>query len=50
MVQEFKVFQGLPADLVKELDALKANGKTIIQVVTTSVSANYVIIYGEEAP
>lgn len=45
MTQYFEKFVGLPEDLVIRLDALKTSGKTISQVITTHVSAVYIIIY-----
>ena len=45
MVQVFEKFVGLPEDLVTRLNALKTGGKTISQVITTHVSAVYIIIY-----
>ena len=46
MVQVFEKFVGLPEDLVARLNALKAGGITISQVITTThVSAVYIIIY-----
>ena len=50
MTQQFQVFQGLPEDLVTRLLALKTAGATLISVVTTSVSAKYVIFYTAAAP
>ena len=45
MVQTFEVFKGLPEDLVIRLNALKAGGAEIVQVVTTDVAATYLIIH-----
>lgn len=45
MVQTFEIFLGLPQDLVIRLNALKAGGATIEQVVTTDVAATYLIIH-----
>jgi hypothetical protein len=44
-MQTFEKFVGLPEDLVVRLNALKAGGKTISQVITTHVSAVYIIIW-----
>jgi hypothetical protein len=44
-MQTFEKFVGLPEDLVIRLNALKAASKTISQVITTHVSAVYIIIY-----
>lgn len=45
MTQTFEVFQGLPLDLKNRLDVIKGLGGNVVQVVTTSVSANYLIIW-----
>ena len=44
-MQTFEKFVGLPEDLVARLNALKALSKTIVQVVSSHVSAVYIIIY-----
>ena len=44
-MQTFELFKGLPADLVIRLNALKAASKTIVSVIVTHVSAEYIIIY-----
>lgn len=44
-MQSFELFKGLPADLTTRLIALKTAGKTIVSVVVTHVSAEYIIIY-----
>lgn len=44
-MQTFERFVGLPADLVIRLNALKAASKTIVNVIVTHVSAEYIIIY-----
>jgi len=44
-MQSFERFVGLPADLVIRLNALKTAGKTIVDVIVTHVSAEYIIVY-----
>jgi len=44
-MQNFERFVGLPTDLVARLNALKTAGKTIVDVVVTHVSAEYIIIW-----
>ena len=44
-MQTFEKFVGLPTDLVTRLNALKAASKTIVTVIVTHVSAEYIIIY-----
>ena len=49
MVQKITLFKGLPADLVLKLEEIIADSEVIFQVLTTSVSAEYIIIHGTEA-
>jgi hypothetical protein len=44
MIQTFEIFKGDPAGLVAKLNALKASGSTIVQVMLTTAAANYLII------
>ena len=44
MVQSFEIFKGDPAALVARLNALKAGGKEIVQVMLTTAAAQYLII------
>lgn len=45
MTQTFEIFKGDPAGLVARLNALKAGGAEIVQVVLTTAAANYLIIH-----
>jgi hypothetical protein len=44
-MQTFEKFVGLPEDLIIRLNAIKAGGGTINQVVTSHVAATYLIIW-----
>lgn len=44
-MQTFEKFVGLPEDLVIRLNAIKAASGTIENVITTHVSAVYIIIW-----
>jgi hypothetical protein len=45
MTQSFELFKGDPKSLLTRLNALKAGGATIVQVMLTTNAAEYIIIH-----